>query len=276
MRIDAHQHFWQLSREQNDWIDDSLWQLRRDYRPEHLSPYLDLLSIEKTVLVEASAGDDENRFMADEAASTDFVGAIVGWIDLWAGDAPNHIATLAAREKFRGLRPAIDQSPTTPPTLNRAFIAGGELMAQHGLSFDAMAVPHLIPFFTELADACPDLPIVLDHCGKPDIGNGRDAGDGWRRDVAAFAARPNTWCKLSGISREWGAGWHADGLRSVYDHVLDRFGADRVMWGSDWPVLEMTASYSQWFGAVCQMLDGCSAIERSAVLGGSAAEFYKI
>ena len=276
MIVDSHQHFWDLARGANDWITDDIWQIRRDYFPAHLGDYLKHLGIDKTILVEASAETGENTFMAAMAEKAGFVGGIVGWIDLDDAGAEAQLQQMGDLDLFKGVRPAISLDPARPPVMSPKFVQNAKAIAAQGMAMDAMAHPHLLPFYTELASAIPDLRIVVDHCAKPVIGGGQDAGDGWRRDMAEIATRPNVYCKLSGITQEYGTGWSRAALQPVFDHVLTHFGPNRIMWGSDWPVLEMTASYTQWFDAMRGLIAGLSDAEQSEILGGTACRFYRV
>lgn len=276
MIVDSHQHFWNLERGANDWITDDIWQIKRDYTPDHLRDYLKHLGIDKTILVEASAEHGENDFMASKAAEAGFVGGIVGWVDLNAPDARARLDALHSRPIFKGVRPATSMDQADQPSLTDMFVQNATYLREIGLCMDAMALPHLIPFFTALAQAVPELPMLIDHCAKPCIGVGKEAGDKWRGDMAAFATLPNTYCKLSGITQEFGPGWTVAQLQPIFDHIFTHFGADRIMWGSDWPVLEMSASYTQWFDAMQQLISACSETEKAAILGNTAASFYKL
>lgn len=274
MRIDAHQHFWQLAARQGAWPPPELATLYRDFAPPDLQPLLRAHGIDATVLVQSMPDEDDTRFMLDLADRHPFVAAIVGWVDMKAADAPRRIAALARHPKLRGLRPMLQDLPDDgwidDPVLDPAVAA----MLSHGLAFDALVLPRQLPALLAFARRHPGLPIVIDHAAKPDIAGG-DIGR-WRADIAQLAALPQVHCKLSGLVTQAGPGWTVQDLRSAADHLLAAFGADRVMWGSDWPVLTLAAGYGEWLAACAELLDGLDAPGRQAVLGLTARRFYRI
>lgn len=272
--IDSHHHFWRIDRGENDWIDDSISGIRRDYLPEHIDPYLRHLGVTKTILVEASAGDSENVFMSEMAKNAPFVAGIVAWVDFTKPDAPEKLANLSENPLIKGVRPVMLRADDTEPVLHDIVAQNATLLPDLGFTFDAMAVPHLLPMFAQLAEAVPRLPMVIDHCAKPIIKDGQPASDTWRADMATLASHPNMHCKLSGIAHEFGPGWSARNLQPVVDHILEIFGPNRIMWGSDWPVLELSGSYTQWLEAVETMIEGCDDAGKAAIRGGTAARFY--
>jgi L-fuconolactonase len=149
-----------------------------------------------------------------------------------------------------------------------------DAMLRHGLSFDALVLPRHLPALHAFAVRHPDLPIVIDHGAKPLIAEG--VLEPWRTDIARLAALPQVSCKLSGLVTEAGAGWDVDRLRPYVDHLLDCFGPRRLIWGSDWPVLNLAADYARWLGACASLLEGLSGADRLAVFGLNALRFYRI
>lgn len=274
MRVDAHQHFWRLAARHGGWPPPALAAIHRDFEPADLQPLLRRHGIDATVLVQSLPEEVDTRFMLDLADRFDFIAAVVGWTDLKAPDAPGRIAALAAHDRLRGLRPMLqdmeDERWIDDPALGPAV----EAMLRHRLSFDALVLPRHLPALLGFARRHPDLPIVIDHLGKPAIAAGDTAR--WRDDIAALAALPQVHCKLSGIVTEAGRDWTVERLRPCAAHVLEAFGSGRVLWGSDWPVLDLAADYGRWVAASEALLAYLDVPARAAVFGGNARRFYRI
>jgi L-fuconolactonase len=272
MRIDAHQHFWRLSRGDYGWLTSELAAIHRDHGPADLQPLLKTARIDRTVLVQAAPTDAETDFLLRLAETTSFVAGVVGWVDFEAPDAPHRIAALAAREKLVGLRPMIQDIADDRWMLDEAIEPAIEAMADEGLTFDALIKPRHIPILGEFAARYPALDMVIDHAAKPDIAAG--GFDDWARDIRRLAAGTRLVCKLSGLVTEAAPGWSAQTLRPYVDVLVEAFGADRLMWGSDWPVLNLNGDYAAWMAVAEQLLAGLSETEREAVFGGTASVFY--
>ncbi|WP_179381604.1 amidohydrolase family protein [Jannaschia marina] len=271
--IDAHQHFWRIDRGDYHWMDDSVAPIRRDILPEDLSPHLARHGIGGTILVQAAATEAETRFLLSIADTTPFVRCVVGWVDLAAEDLPERLDALS-HPKLVGLRPMLQDIEETGWIARPEARRGLAEIARRGLRFDALVQPRHLPVLAEVAADLPALPVVIDHCAKPRIAGVADPGEAWRIGMERLASLPQVTCKLSGLANEAGDGWTVDGLRPVADHVLEVFGPNRVMWGSDWPVLELAGSYDGWIAARDTLLSGLDAGERAEVLGGTAACFY--
>ena len=274
MRIDAHQHFWRLARGDYGWLTADLAAIHRDYEPADLAPLLKAARIDRTVLVQAAPSHAETEFLLHLAETADFVAGVVGWTDFEAEDAAHRIAALAAREKLVGLRPMIQDIPDPRWMLNEATRPAIEAMAEEGLTFDALVMPRHLPILGEFAARHPGLDIVIDHAAKPDIAAG--AFDVWARDMRALAAQTRLVCKLSGLATEAAPGWSTETLRPYVEVLIEAFGADRLMWGSDWPVLNLNGDYAAWLNAAETLLAGLSEAEREAIFGGTANVFYRL
>ena len=270
--IDAHHHFWRVERGDYFWMTPEVQPIIRDFGPDDLKPYLDRHGIERTILVQAAATEAETAFMLDLARASPFVAGVVGWTEFAAPDAPAAIARMAQDPLLVGLRPMVQDIPDDDwlvrPDLAPAFRA----LVSHGLVYDALPKPRHLSRLLVVLDRHPDLPVVVDHGAKPFIRDKRL--DPWRADMAAIAARPNTVCKLSGLATEAAADWTLDDLRPYADHLLATFGPDRLLWGSDWPVVNLAGGYDRWREAALQLIGGLSETERAAVLGGNAARVY--
>ena len=277
-RIDAHQHFWRLARGDYTWLNveanPSLAPIHRDFQPADLRPLLKARGISGTVLVQAAASVAETEYMLSLADENDFIRGVVGWVDLSASDAAATIERLARHTAFKSVRPMLQDLPD-PAWISTAPIgAAVQALVRLGVRFDALVkTPHL-PHLLAFAKRHPALPIVIDHAAKPDMSHHEFTA--WRALMAPLAALPQVHCKLSGLVTEIGPGWQLDTLRPYVDAVLELFGPQRVMWGSDWPVLNLAADYPRWTEATDALLENRTAEQRDAVLGGNAIRFYAL
>jgi L-fuconolactonase len=270
MKIDAHQHFWNPARGDYGWMDsEGAKPLRRTIMPKDMSPHLKAYGIDKTVLVQAAPTVNETEFMLGIADATDHVAKVVGWVDFEARDDLKQLARLKKHPKFAGVRPMI-QDLADPEWMHRddvqwAFAAVIDL----DLTFDALGFPLHLDAFRRLFDRYPTLRTVIDHCMKPVIRE--DQFEPWAAKMAAIALHTPVYCKLSGLATEAKPGWTVETLKPYARHVLASFGKTRVMWGSDWPVLDLNGSYGAWHEAAVEI-----AGHSEQVFGQTAAEFYRI
>ncbi|WP_102226760.1 amidohydrolase family protein [Acidimangrovimonas sediminis] len=271
MAIDAHQHFWRIARGDYSWMDDSVAPIRRDLLPVDLAPLARAAGIDGTVVVQAAPTLEETRFLLGLAHETPLIRGVVGWIDL-AGDVRAQLHRLSD-PYLVGLRPMLQDIGETGWILRPEVLAGLREVAAAGLRLDALITPRHLGTIDRLAAEIPALPIVIDHCAKP-VFTGSDPGDDWRTGMTRLATHPQMFCKLSGLANEFGPGWSADTLRPVFDHVLTAFGADRVMWGSDWPVLELAGDYARWIATARTLSRDLPPADVQALFGGTAARFY--
>jgi len=273
-RIDAHQHFWSLARGDYGWLTPALAPLYRDFAPADLQPLLAAHAVRGTVLVQAAPTLAETQWLLQLAARHDLVQGVVGWVDLVAGDAATTIGALAADPHFKGVRPMLQDLPEADWIATAPTGAAVDALVRHGLRFDALVKPPHLPHLLRFAERHPALPIVIDHAAKPDIARGRFAP--WRRDLAALARQPGLHCKLSGLATEAGPDWSAARLRPYAETVLELFGPRRVMWGSDWPVLQLAGDYAGWVQCCEDLLAPLDADDRQAVWAGTAERFYRL
>jgi L-fuconolactonase len=272
--IDAHQHFWNTARGDYGWMaslpPDA--PILRTILPGELEPHLKRWGIERTVLVQAAPSVEETEYMLGLADATPFVGKVVGWIDFEKPEDRRHLERLAKHPKFAGVRPMI-QDIADPDWMHRPDVQWGyRALIDLDLSFDALGYPVHLDNFLRLFDRYPTMRTVVDHCMKPVIREGRF--DDWAAGVERIARQTPVFCKLSGLATEAAPGWTVETLRPYAGHVLSVFGPERVMWGSDWPVLEMAGSYDNWREAAEAIVATGPAFDR--VFGGTAAKFYRI
>lgn len=272
MRIDAHHHVWTLARADYGWLTPELAPIYRDFGLAELTPHLAAARIEGTILVQAAPTEAETAFMLDIAKRAELVRGVVGWIDFDADDAVARIDAMASRELLVGLRPMVHDIADDDWLLRPALAAQCEAMAQHDLVFDALVLPRHLPRLVQVVDRNPDLRFALDHFGKPHLASGDIAA--WKDDITRLAARANVVCKLSGLVTEAAPNWQVDDLREAVDHVLGCFGPQRMLWGSDWPVVNLAGGYASWFAASERLLSDLSQDEEAAIYGGNAARTY--
>ena len=272
MRIDAHHHIWTLARGDYGWLTPALAPIYRDFDLFDLAPHLAAAGIEGTVLVQAAPTEAETSFLLDIADQAEAVRGVVGWIDFDSSDALARIDALSARKLLVGLRPMVqdiaDDDWLVRPHLAPLLTA----MAAHGLVFDALVLPRHLPRLLHVVSHHPELQFVLDHFGKPQLATGEIAN--WRDDIAHLAERPNVVCKLSGLATEAAKDWETADLQEAVDHALVCFGPGRLLWGSDWPVVNLAGGYEKWFSAAESLLAERSADEKAAIFGGNAARIY--
>ena len=272
MRIDAHHHVWTLARGDYGWLTPQLQSIYRDFTLADLASLLAAARIDGTILVQAAPTEAETRFLLDVAASADIVRGVVGWTDFDAEDAEARIESLAAHDLLVGLRPMIQDIADDDWLLRDALTPLMTAMVRHKLVFDALVLPRHLSRLLAVVDRHPDLQFVLDHFGKPALASGEIGG--WRRELAELAERDNIVCKLSGLVTEAKPDWQVDDLRGAVDHVLDCFGPQRMLWGSDWPVVDLAGGYTKWLAASETLLADLSPDERASVFGGTAARIY--
>lgn len=271
--VDAHVHVWDLSVRDQDWIGaDS--PLRRDFTIADVAPEAEAAGVGRAVLVQTVTVPEETPEFLALAGRHELIGAVVGWTDLTAPGVAEELARLRelpGGHRLKGIRHQV-QGEGDPRWLLRADVRRGlDAVAEAGLVYDLVVLPHQLPACVEAAAALPELTFVLDHLGKPPIASG--ALEPWATDLRALAALPNTVCKLSGLVTEADrASWTVADLRPYADTALDAFGPDRLMFGSDWPVCTETASYGQVIDAAAELSRG----EQAAVFSGTATRVYDL
>jgi L-fuconolactonase len=272
--LDAHFHCWRLDRGDYGWLTPALQPIHRDVSIDDWRREAASLAVHQGIVVQAAPTEGETRFLLAQArAHGDAVLGVVGWVDLLAADAPSRIAALARAEpKLRGLRPMLQDIADADWILQPALAPALEAMAAQGLVFDALVKPLHLPRITELACRHATLTIVLDHGGKPDIGARQ--WQPWADAMQDLAALPNVVCKLSGLLTEAGPAPDRGAAHAWCEHLLRSFGPQRLLWGSDWPVLELAARYRDWWDDTQALLASSTPDERAAVLGGNARRVY--
>jgi L-fuconolactonase len=230
------------------------------------------VGIEGTILVQAAPTEAETMFLLDIAENAEVVRGVVGWTDFDAADGVARIDELAARNLLVGLRPMVQDIDNDDWLLGSALAPLLAAMTRNGLVFDALVLPRHLPRLLRVIGSHPDLEFVLDHCGKPRLATAEIAI--WQRDIALLAEHPNIVCKLSGLVTEAAPDWQIADLRQAVDHIVTCFGPRRMLWGSDWPVVNLAGGYAKWFAAAQTLLADLSPDEKADIFGGNAARIY--
>ena len=272
-RIDSHQHFWTLARNDYGWLTPELTTLYRDFQPEHLAPLLSAANIDATVLVQAAPTVEETTYLLSLAEEWDVIAGVVGWVDMTRGhEAVATLTRLAQNPKFRGIRPMIQEIEDPEWMLDQRLAPVFEALIEQDLCFDALVKPEHLPYLLELLRRYPALKMVIDHGAKPRIAAAEWAP--WAEDMARIASGAAVYCKLSGLITEAAPQQTDADIRPYFDHLLRLFGAERLLWGSDWPVLNLAGDYAGWHKTCRQWTAELSAAERGAIFGDNAIRFY--
>ena len=279
MIVDSHQHFWDPDQVYYSWLVPAYGPIYRTFEPAELEPQLAAAGVDRTVLVQAANNFEDTEAMLAQAAEHEWVGAVVGWVPLYAHKlAQKKLDELMANPWFKGVRHLNHEEPDSDWLVRPEVIDGLKVLEERGLTFDVIAVyPGHLRHVPALAEACPDLRMVIDHLAKPPIASGDY--DGWKTELAAAAEHPNVYAKVSGLNTaaDWET-WTAADLVESIGHAIDVFGAGRLMFGSDWPVAILAGDYAKVWTETGRALDelGVQGTERAAILGDTAAAFYGI
>ncbi len=273
--IDSHQHFWNYSPQRQTWMTDEMTLLKRDFLPSDLLPMLKKCSIQGCIAVQASQTEEENTFLLTLANQNDFIKGVVGWVDLQLDQVEQRLARYSKSKKMRGFRHIIHDEADVDFMLRPDFIRGIGLLKQFDFTYDILIFPKHLPNTLRLVRKYPDQPFVIDHLAKPIIRE-RKIED-WKRELGAIAACENVYCKVSGMVTEakW-QDWRKEDFTPYLDAVLELFGTNRIMYGSDWPVCTLSASYEDMYEIVTNYFSKFSKIEKENVFGSNAARFYHL
>lgn len=275
--IDAHQHFWQLAKPFNyAWLDaPALAAIRRDYLPEHLAALMKQTPVRRSVFVQTQHDLEENRWALRLAETHDFIAGVVGWVDLASPACEDQLLEFKANPKFVGVRHITQDEPDDDFILRDDVLRGLRVLEKHQVPFDLLFYVKHLRHAATLAERLPGLPMVIDHLAKPRIKD--RAVEDWLPHLREAAKYPNVYCKLSGMVTEadWKA-WKPGDLAPYVKAALDLFGPRRCMFGSDWPVCELAATYSQVHDALVEALGSIHTEEREQIFSKTANQFYHL
>jgi L-fuconolactonase len=273
MKIDSHQHFWRYDAVRDAWITDSMAVLRRDFLPEHLAAECVANGMDASIAVQADQSESETMFLLDLAEKNKRIAGVVGWVDLSSPRVGERLEYFSHSSKLRGFR-HIAQSESDDRFLVREnFVKGVAQLRAFGFTYDILIYPRQLPAAIELVSRLPEQRFVVDHLAKPEIKSGKTAP--WAARMKEIAQSKNVFCKLSGLVTEadW-KHWKAGDFKPYLDAVFGAFGADRLMFGSDWPVCLLAATYSQVKQIIEEYVKGFSQVDKEKLFGGNAAHFY--
>lgn len=278
MIIDSHHHFWDRSLDQFDysWQEDpKLEKICRSFLPVDLQPLIEAAGVERTIFVQTQHNVEENRWVLGLAEKNDWMAGIVGWVDLAGDDCEAQIEEFKDNPKFLGVRHVVQDEVDDDFIVRDDVMRGLGLLEKHDLAFDLLFYVKHLKHAATVAKAFPNLRLVINHLAKPEIKDQKM--EGWRENFLAAAKFPNVYCKLSGMVTEadWDS-WKAADLKPYVNTALEAFGPDRCMFGSDWPVSVLAASYQGLFEALTECIGGVSQSERAQILGETASQFYRI
>lgn len=283
-RVDAHCHFWSLSRGDYDWLSPdnvNLQPIYRDFNHADIAPLIKAASVHKIVLVQAAATEAETDYMLSLADRYDDIAGVVGWVDLSAENAGDTLSRWAENKKFKGIRPMLQDIENTNWLLQAPRPDIWSRIVDLNLCFDALVQPRHLPMLNSFCMQHPDIPLVIDHAAKPNaaLAGNQLEYEAWVRNLTTLAEHPQVHCKLSGLLTEMTAAQLPDAknlLQPYVDSLTRIFGADRLMWGSDWPVLTLASDYASWDQVSSDLLQPLSPIELVKVFGTNSKEFYNL
>ncbi|MDR3711259.1 MAG: amidohydrolase family protein [Puia sp.] len=274
--IDAHQHFWKFDPVRDSWITDEMSVIRRDFGPADLLPLLEANGMEGSVIVQSDQSEEENVFQLENAEKFDFVKGVVGWVDLRSPAVNERLAYYRQFEKLKGFRHVLQGEKDRALMLTPDFKRGIGALKPYGYTYDILIYHDQLRYIPELAAAFPDQPFVIDHIAKPFIRTGQYL-DEWKKDMKAAASHENVFCKISGMVTEadW-QHWKKEDFKPYLDTVVEAFGTRRILYGSDWPVCLVAASYARMIHLVRDYFASFSKPEQAAFFGGNATTFYNL
>jgi L-fuconolactonase len=274
MRIDSHQHFWRYEPAQYSWIRAD-WPLRRDFLPEDLAPLLRAAKLDGCVAVQARQTLEETAWLLGLAAQHDFIKGVVGWVDLRSENLTEQLGSFANNPKFVGVRHVVQDEPDNNFMLHPKFVRGIAELQFFDLAYDLLIYPHQLPAAIQLVRKFPRQRFVVDHIAKPYIK--RKELWPWTGHIRELAQFPNVFCKVSGMVTQ--ADWRtceSTDFNPYLDVVFEAFAAHRIMYGSDWPVCLLSATYQRVYDLATGYCRRLSFAEQQRVFGGTAAEFYRL
>lgn len=274
-RIDAHQHFWKFDPVRDSWITEEMSVIQRDFMPQDLEPLLKANGFDGCVVVQSDQSEIENSFQLDNAEKHKFIQGVVGWVDLRSKDIEDRLSYYSQFPKLKGFRHVLQGEPDRALMLNPDFMNGIGKLRKHGYTYDILIFPDQLGYTKEFVAAFPDQPFVIDHIAKPLIKEKKISD--WEKDIRAVAQYKNVYCKISGMVTEadWQQ-WEINDYSPYLDVIVEAFGTERIMFGSDWPVCEVAATYAQVVGIVKDYFSAFSSHEQAMFFGGNASTFYSL
>ncbi|MFM9838230.1 MAG: amidohydrolase family protein [Cyclobacteriaceae bacterium] len=275
MVIDAHQHFWKYHPVKDAWITDEMKVIQRDFMPSDLHGTHVENKIDGCVAVQADQSEEETVFLIEQANKNNFIKGVVGWVDFRASDVEERLIYFSKSKIIKGFRHIVQAEQDDAFLLRDDFCKGIGLLEKYNFTYDVLIKPKHLICATEFVQRFPNQKFVIDHLAKPFIKD--QLIDQWKKDIQRIARNENVLCKISGMVTEahW-KNWKQEDFKSYLDVVFDAFGTDRVMYGSDWPVCLVAASYQQQLNIITNYLSSFSVSDQEKIMGGNAIHFYKL
>lgn len=273
-RIDSHQHFWKFDPVRDSWIDDSMQKIQRDFLPEDLLPLLQQNQFSGCVAVQASQSEEETNFLLDLASKNDFIKGIVGWVDLRASNIEERLHHFSSFKKIKGFRHVV-QGEADDFMFRKDFRNGISALKQFNYTYDILIFHRQLPAAIDLVQHFRDQPFVIDHIAKPDIKSADIIS--WKKGIQEIAKYENVSCKISGMVTEahWN-NWKPSDLKPYLDVIFENFAANRLMFGSDWPVLNVASNYSEVVKTLEDYILQLSVEDQNKIWFGNASSFYNV
>jgi len=275
MKIDAHQHFWIYNEEEYPWIDDRMEILKRDFIPAQFMEEIEPAGFVGSVAIQARQSVDETRWLLSLSQQYSFIKGVVGWVDLQSDKIEEHLIEFAGESKFVGVRHLLQDEKEIDFMLKKEFRRGIAYLQDYGLTYDLLIYPEHLKVAGKLVQKFPELKFVVDHLAKPAVMN--NILEPWASDIKDLAQYENVYCKLSGMVTEgnW-ENWNPSDFIPYMDVVIESFGPERIMLGSDWPVCLVAGSYQSVVDLVLNYIKQCSENERQKIQCDTCISFYSL
>ncbi len=274
-KIDAHQHFWKFDPVRDSWINNEMKVIQKDFLPADLEPVLHQNNFDGCVVVQSDQSEEENVFQLLNAEKFDFIKGIVGWVDLQANDIEERLEYYSQFKKIKGFRHILQVEQERNMMLKPDFMNGIGLLKQYNFTYDILIFQDQLQYIPRFVASFPDQPFVIDHIAKPDLKIRRI--NNWKKGITEVAQFENVYCKISGMVTEadWNS-WKKEDFKPYLDVIVETFGIDRIMFGSDWPVCLVAASYEEVVGIVGDYFSSFSKNEQGKFFALNANQFYNL
>jgi len=275
MIIDSHHHFWKYDPSQYDWIDDSMKVIRKDFVAENLKPLLLESGVDGVISIQARQSLEETDSLIEMARQNSFIKGVVGWLPLRDENIETYLEKYADKNIFKGVRHVIQGESDSEFILSKDFNRGIDLLKKYSLVYDILIVERQLPNTIRFVDQHPDQEFVLDHIAKPRIASSEISP--WKEQIRELARRENVNCKISGMVTEADfMKWTPSQLQPYFEVILEAFGPNRLLFGSDWPVCLVATTYKNWMKLVQKTISDMSLSEKAKIMGGNAIRVYKV
>lgn len=275
IKIDAHQHFWKFNAVKQAWINEEMAAIKTDFLPHHLEPLLKEQGFKGCIAVQADESEEENEFLLNLAQENSFIKGVVGWLDFLSVDMSNRLDYYSQFKLMKGFRYILQGQLQRDIMLSNVFKNNIQLLSKHQFTYDILIFPDQLRYATKLVEAFPNQPFVLDHLAKPLIKSGEI--NQWKNDISDLAKHENVYCKVSGMVTEadW-QNWKYEDFLPYLDVVFNSFGANRLMFGSDWPVCNVAGVYQKVISIVQEYTSSLTKEEQACFWGENTIKFYQL